>query len=99
MPGISQGSRGIVSEGLSGDMKFGDDSTRAIADGLLFVEASVVEALSDADAQQIADHRLRRHLGVKRGFCMDCKEPIAEARLKAVPFASRCKSCQEAVEP
>jgi len=28
------------------------------------------------------------------GICQDCGEPIAEARLRALPFATRCVACQ-----
>ena len=29
------------------------------------------------------------------GICVDCCEPIASSRLRALPFAVRCKDCQE----
>lgn len=29
------------------------------------------------------------------GLCGDCEEPIAAARLKVLPFAERCRDCQE----
>ena len=32
------------------------------------------------------------------GFCFDCAEEIAEKRLRALPFAVRCKPCEEARE-
>ena len=32
------------------------------------------------------------------GRCFECGEPIAEARLRALPFAARCKDCEEARE-
>jgi DnaK suppressor protein len=32
------------------------------------------------------------------GFCYECGEDIAEARLRALPFAVRCKDCEEARE-
>ena len=28
------------------------------------------------------------------GICLECEEPIAAKRLKALPFASRCVECQ-----
>ncbi|MBY0493356.1 MAG: TraR/DksA C4-type zinc finger protein [Cyanobacteria bacterium] len=30
--------------------------------------------------------------------CFECGEEIAEARLRALPFAVRCKDCEEALE-
>jgi DnaK suppressor protein len=32
------------------------------------------------------------------GFCYECGEDIAEPRLRALPFAVRCKDCEEARE-
>jgi DnaK suppressor protein len=32
------------------------------------------------------------------GNCFDCGEEIAEKRLRALPFAVRCKDCEEARE-
>jgi DnaK suppressor protein len=32
------------------------------------------------------------------GLCFECGEEIAEARLRALPFAVRCKDCEEARE-
>jgi DnaK suppressor protein len=32
------------------------------------------------------------------GYCYECGEEIAERRLRALPFAARCKGCEEAQE-
>jgi DnaK suppressor protein len=32
------------------------------------------------------------------GICVECEEPIGSARLKALPFAERCRDCQEGQE-
>src|SRR5216110_3218267 len=32
------------------------------------------------------------------GYCFDCAEEIGEKRLRALPFAVRCKDCEEARE-
>jgi DnaK suppressor protein len=32
------------------------------------------------------------------GLCFECGDEIAEARLRALPFAVRCKDCEEARE-
>ena len=32
------------------------------------------------------------------GLCTECDEPIAEARLKALPYATLCIQCAEATE-
>lgn len=32
------------------------------------------------------------------GYCLECGEEIPERRLCALPFATRCKDCEEALE-
>ena len=44
------------------------------------------------------DEALRRLEERTYGNCFECGEEIAEARLRALPFAVRCKDCEEARE-
>jgi DnaK suppressor protein len=44
------------------------------------------------------DAALRRHHDGTYGDCFECGEEISEARLRALPFAVRCKECEEARE-
>jgi DnaK suppressor protein len=70
-------------------------------------EQSVDDLVSDVDfalmemksetLRQI-DAALRRLDAGSYGVCTDCGAEIAEARLKALPFALVCRDCQEAVE-
>jgi RNA polymerase-binding protein DksA len=56
----------------------------------------------------VADHRSRQLQEVTRaledfhagryGTCRECGEPIAKARLKVMPFATRCVTCQARLE-
>ena len=32
------------------------------------------------------------------GLCFECGDEIAQPRLRALPFAVRCKDCEEAIE-
>jgi DnaK suppressor protein len=41
---------------------------------------------------------LRRIDSAEYGYCLQCEEPIAFARLQAQPFASLCIDCQSASE-
>ena len=41
---------------------------------------------------------LRRIDSEEYGYCMQCNEPVAFARLQAQPFASLCLDCQSASE-
>jgi DnaK suppressor protein len=41
---------------------------------------------------------LRRHEEGTFGYCFECADEISEPRLRALPFALRCKDCEEARE-
>jgi len=47
---------------------------------------------------QAVDRALEDLEAGRYGLCQECGEPIAKARLKAMPFATRCVSCQAALE-
>ena len=68
----------------------------AVADSLAELDIAglkhALRELADVDA---ALARMRE--GVY-GFCIDCGEPIAPARLAAYPTAPRCIECQQIVE-
>ncbi len=44
------------------------------------------------------DEALQRIEEKTFGICTECTKPIAKARLKAVPFAEYCVTCQSTVE-
>lgn len=44
------------------------------------------------------DEALRRLDSGAYGLCQNCEKPIEEGRLQAIPFALRCRDCQEQVE-
>lgn len=44
---------------------------------------------------QLIEDSLRRLQTGTYGQCFDCGEPIASARLSALPFADTCRECQE----
>lgn len=44
------------------------------------------------------DEALRRLEEGTFGYCFECAEEISERRLRALPFAVRCKDCEEARE-
>ena len=57
------------------------------------VGAAVVEITSRT--LQGIESALRRLKDGKYGVCADCGGEIAAARLRAMPFAERCRDCQE----
>jgi DnaK suppressor protein len=57
----------------------------AVAEHLGRQLAQINRAISDFDAGRY-------------GFCQDCEEPIAPARLRVLPFTTRCVRCQAEME-
>ena len=51
-----------------------------------------------ADTLNRIDAALRRLDEGAYGNCFECGDEIAEGRLRALPFAVRCKDCEEALE-
>ena len=50
------------------------------------------------DACSEINEALARLEDGKYGYCFECGDEIAEQRLRALPFAVRCKDCEEARE-
>jgi len=51
-----------------------------------------------AETLERVDEALRRLNEGTFGVCVDCGDDIAERRLRALPFALRCTSCEQARE-
>jgi DnaK suppressor protein len=60
------------------------------------IEFALIQMKSET-LNKINDALLRLEQGVY-GNCYECGEEIAEKRLRALPFAVRCKDCEEAKE-
>ena len=60
------------------------------------IEFALVQMKSET-LNKINDALVRLEHG-EYGNCFDCDEEIAEKRLRALPFAVRCKDCEEARE-
>lgn len=71
----------------------GDSADQAAA----FQEQFVALQRKDQQAVKIKliDAALARIVTGEFGQCLECEEPIAPARLRAVPWASYCVGCQE----
>ena len=57
----------------------------------------VAMAMADRRAQQLKQvtAALEDINAGRYGICRECDEPIAKARLKVMPFATRCVACQQ----
>jgi len=73
-----------------------DPEERSVADFVQEVDFALME-MKSATLSKI-DEALQRLGEGRYGVCAECNEPIAEARLQAVPFASLCRDCQEQQE-
>src|SRR5215467_9176192 len=60
------------------------------------IELALIQMKSET-LNKINDALVRLEQG-NYGNCFDCGEEIAEKRLRALPFAVRCKDCEEARE-
>ena len=60
------------------------------------IEFSLIQMKSET-LNKVNDALARLEQG-NYGNCFDCGEEIAEKRLRALPFAVRCKDCEEARE-
>lgn len=68
------------------------------------IDAIQQQQMAIASQQQSANVSKRIDLALQRiddgeyGYCLQCGEPIAFARLQAQPFANLCLDCQSASE-
>ena len=90
--------RGVREEGTWGG------KMNEVLDAVESAEADIQEDLEFALVQmksetlnKINDALARLEAG-NYGNCFDCGEEIAEKRLRALPFAVRCKDCEQARE-
>ena len=73
-----------------------DDEERSMEDFVLGMDFALMEMESET-LRKIDDALLRLDEG-SYGVCSECDESISEMRLKALPFASLCRDCQEQAE-
>jgi DnaK suppressor protein len=71
----------------------GDDLEVSDANTFEDVEFALLQMKSEALAR--VDHALLRLEAGEYGSCVLCDVEIAESRLRAIPFAVRCRACEE----
>lgn len=62
------------------------------------LDVDIARADGDVDALRRIDEMLRHVDARTFGVCQDCGAPIGAVRLRAVPFAVRCRDCESARE-
>ena len=89
--------RGAREEGLGGKLNEVLDAVEsAEADIQEEIEFALVQMKSET-LNKVNDALARLEQG-SYGNCFDCGDEIAEKRLRALPFAVRCKDCEQARE-
>src|SRR5437773_961326 len=90
--------RGVREEGTWGG------KLNEVLDAVESSEADIQEDIEFALIQMKSETLTKIHDALARlergdyGYCFECGEEIAEKRLRALPFAVRCKDCEEARE-
>jgi DnaK suppressor protein len=72
-----------------------------VADAAQETEEEIVKVATLERRRQMlaqADKALCRLAAGRYGLCAECGKPIPTARLHALPFAVRCRPCQERFE-
>lgn len=83
--------------GRAGRPKEGGDN---LEDSDAMVQGDIAISLLQMRAEMLTriEHAIVRLDAGRYGTCIECEEEIAEARLRALPFAVRCQSCEGARE-
>jgi DnaK suppressor protein len=89
--------RDVRTEGQSGQEQGVLDSAESSeADIQEEIELALIQMKTETLSR--IDEALNRLEEGTYGYCFECGEEIAERRLRALPFAVRCKDCEEARE-
>jgi len=94
---VQEKMRDVRAEGASGE-------NQGVLDAAEASEADIQDDIEFALIQMKTetlhkiDEALARHAEGTYGFCFECGDEISQRRLRALPFAVRCKDCEEARE-
>ena len=94
---VQEKMRDVRAEGASGE-------GQGVLDAAETSEADIQDDIEFALIQMKTEtlHKieeaLARHEDGSYGYCFECGDEISERRLRALPFAVRCKDCEEARE-
>jgi DnaK suppressor protein len=97
MSEVQERMRDVRSEGAG-------NTVQGVLDAAESSEADIQDEIEFALIQMKAetlnkiDEALRRLEEGTYGYCFECGDEISERRLRALPFAVRCKDCEEARE-
>src|SRR5918997_5055901 len=88
--------RGVRAEGAEKPHEVMDQGETSEVDIQEDIELALIQMKAET-LNKINEALARLETG-RYGFCFECGDEITEARLRALPFAVRCKDCEEARE-
>jgi DnaK suppressor protein len=88
--------RGVRAEGAEKPHEVMDQGETSEVDIQEDIELALIQM--KAETLNKINEALARLEEGRYGLCFECGDEIAEARLRALPFAVRCKDCEEARE-
>ena len=90
-----QGTGGIkpLQASMDNNTRQGDMADQASGNNEVHIQLKLKQ--TDAKILQAIDEALNRIEAGTYGVCRDCGEPIAEARLNAIPWTRSCITCKE----
>jgi DnaK suppressor protein len=93
---VQEKMRDVRAEGASGEQGVLDAAESSEADIQDDIEFALIQMKSET-LHKIEEALARLEEGTF-GYCFECGDEISERRLRALPFAVRCKDCEEARE-
>ena len=78
---------------MENNTRQGDMADQASGNNEVHIQLKLKQ--TDAKILQAIEGALRRIEEGSYGVCKECGEPIAEARLNAIPWTRSCKACKE----
>jgi DnaK suppressor protein len=96
--------RDAIRRDLRARIRCASEAPREIANLEEFALSEVVDDLDlalvslETETLEKIDDALDRLRTGEYGYCTDCGQEIPARRLEALPFAGRCRSCEEATE-
>jgi DnaK suppressor protein len=85
--------QGRMRDGAQGNETTANEADNSVDDVQVNIELALIQMKSDTLNR--IDAALKRLEDGKYGNCFQCHNPIEESRLRALPFAVRCKTCEE----
>ena len=83
----------IQQAGMDNNSRQGDLADQAAGNNEVHIQLKLKQ--TDAKILQAIEDALRRLEQGTYGICKDCGEPIAPARLNAIPWTRSCIACKE----